>query len=269
MSTYKYVLIGGGKMGGALLKGWRASSLSAKEILVVETNKEAARALTESYQVTVMDHLPEGASPEVIIFAIKPQILPQILPSYDLPQLKKTLFISIAAGKTLAFFSRYLGEEAALIRAMPNLPATVQQAMTVLLANPKASASQKETAEWLFGMVGKTFWASQEAEIDVITALSGSGPAYLFLLAEMMIKIAKQKGIPPEFATLLVHQTLYGSSVMLEETKVSAENLRQQVTSPNGTTEAALNTLLKENRFEYLMQEAIEAAIRRSRELAE
>jgi pyrroline-5-carboxylate reductase len=178
-----------------------------------------------------------------------------------------TLFVSIAAGKTIGFFEKHLGP-VAVIRAMPNTPAQVGRGISVACANGKVKADQRALAERLLSSVGEVGWVDDEELIDAVTAVSGSGPAYVFLLAECLAAAGEAVGLPKDLAMRLARATVSGAGELLHQSKESAEKLRQNVTSPGGTTLAALNVLMADDGLRPLMIKAVQAAARRSRELA-
>jgi pyrroline-5-carboxylate reductase len=181
----------------------------------------------------------------------------------------ETVFLSIAAGKTLAFFSRQLGAEAAIVRAMPNTPAAIGRGITVACPNPYASAVQIALCDRLLAAAGEVAWVDDEALIDAVTAVSGSGPAYVFLLIECLAKAGIAAGLPADLAVRLARATVAGSGELARLSSEPAEVLRQNVTSPGGTTRAALDVLMAADGLETLMRKAVAAAAARSRELAE
>ncbi len=266
------ILVGAGKMGGALLAGWLGQGIDPGRINVVEPNADQAKMLKNRYGVSVassVQALSLDAAPDAVILAVKPQAMEAALKDYRPFVAEGTAFISIAAGKTLDFFLRHLGEEAAIIRAMPNLPSTVQQGATVLCASSAVTDTQRQLASFLFDAVGLAGWVEEEALLDAATALSGSGPAYVFLLAEAMLEAGIALGLPPQLANRFARQTLQGSATMLAQAEESPHVLREHVTSPGGTTEAALRVLMREGGVRSLILEAMQAAATRSRELAE
>jgi pyrroline-5-carboxylate reductase len=181
----------------------------------------------------------------------------------------QTLFLSIAAGKTLGFFGRVLGPEAALVRAMPNTPAAIGRGIAVACANPVATPAQRALAERLLAAVGEVGWVEDERLIDAVTALSGSGPAYVFLLIECLAKAGVAAGLPAAFAARLARATVAGAGELAQRSGESAAQLRENVTSPGGTTRAALDVLMAPDGLEPLLTRAVLAAAKRSRELAE
>ena len=252
------LLVGCGNMGGALLARWK-EKLPDVKIDVVEPRGEFFHDLAS---------LPASAKPDVILFAVKPQSLAEILPAYKTRFRIAPLYLSIAAGKTISFFEKHLGVDARIIRAMPNTPAMVGKAMTGLCANANVMDTEKQLADSLLTAAGKTIWG-HESQMDAITAISGSGPAYVFLFLEALTKAATQLGLGHEQAQTLALQTLHGATHLAEKSTVSLEQLRKNVTSPGGTTEAALAVLMKAGALEKLLADATAAAANRANILSE
>jgi pyrroline-5-carboxylate reductase len=259
------VLVGAGKMGGAMLQGWLALGLDPNKIAVVEPRP--------SDEITAL--APRGvrvnatvADASVIVIAIKPQDAAQVVPTLKPLVGSGTLAISIMAGKTLGFLQGALGTDAAIVRAMPNTPAAVGRGITVGAANPRVSAAQRDIAHRLLGAIGATEWVEDEALIDAVTAVSGSGPAYVFLLAESLARAGAAAGLPADLAARLARATVSGSGELLHRSPLDAAILRQNVTSPGGTTAAALGVLMASDGLDPLMEKAVAAATKRSKELA-
>jgi pyrroline-5-carboxylate reductase len=265
------LLVGGGKMGGALLAGWIKSGVAPADIIVIEPDHKAAAELRDRHHVTVRDTMPDSLerAPTLVLFAVKPQVLPTVAPPYKRYVGPATAFLSIAAGKTIGFFERHLGADAAVIRAMPNTPAAVGRGITVLYANGATSEEQMGFCETLMSAVGQVRWAVEEAQFDAVTAVSGSGPAYVFLLIECLAEAGVAAGLPAALATDLARATVAGSGELAHRADEPAEILRRNVTSPGGTTAAALEVLMGKDGLKDLMTKAIAAAARRSKELAE
>jgi pyrroline-5-carboxylate reductase len=211
--------------------------------------------------------IPSGFTPAAVVFAVKPQSAAATLPDYagyaGLP-----VFLSIMAGRTIGGMRALLGKDAAIVRAMPNTPAAVRQGVTVACAGDGVGASQRGLCEELLRAIGKVAWVEDEALLDPVTAVSGSGPAYVFLLVELMEAAAREQGIPSELARLLARQTVAGSGALLAASEEDAAALRVAVTSPGGTTERALAMLMAADAWPAAISRAIEAAAQRSRELA-
>ena len=269
------VLVGGGKMGAALLAGWLREGVAASDVVVVEPHAETGQALAARHKVKVLAEAPAAfeRQPSLILLAVKPQSLDAVAPLYKTHAGPKsdganTCFLSIAAGKTLGYFERHLGENAAIVRAMPNTPAAVGRGMTVLIANGAASEEQMGFCETLMRAVGEVRWAVEEAQFDAVTAVSGSGPAYVFLLIECLAQAGVEAGLPADLAMDLARATVTGSGELARQSDEDAAKLRQNVTSPGGTTAAALAVLMAEGGLQSLMTKAVAAAAKRSKELA-
>ncbi|MCI5078401.1 pyrroline-5-carboxylate reductase [Oricola sp.] len=265
------VLAGCGNMGFAMLEGWLASkALAASDAFVVEPN-ETLRTRAAALGVTTVaaaEELPETLSPAMVVLAVKPQVMDAVLPAYAALAAKGAAMVSVAAGIRIDRFEQAFGDGTAVIRVMPNTPAAVGAGMMVICANPATSADQLDFARTLMAASGETAIIEDEALMDAVTAVSGSGPAYLFHMIEALTEAAKAAGLPDDLAGLLAGQTIYGAAVYARQSGVAPGTLREQVTSPNGTTAAALSVLMGEERLTKLMTEAVEAARVRSVELA-
>lgn len=268
------LLVGCGKMGAALLAGWlaRGTAGAHASVTIVEPAAAATAAFRGKPGVTIVTEpgaVPAATSPSVVVFATKPQGMDAVVPTYRRFAGPGAVFLSIAAGRTLDFFQRHLGAEAAVVRSMPNTPAAVGRGITVACANSRVSAAQTSTCSELLSAVGEVAWVDDEALIDAVTAVSGSGPAYVFLLAECLAKAGVEAGLPADLATRLARATVSGSGELLHRATEAAEQLRRNVTSPGGTTAAALEALMAPGSgLQELMTRAVAAAARRSRELA-
>jgi pyrroline-5-carboxylate reductase len=263
------LLVGCGKMGSAMLSGWRESGIAAAGVYVVEPM--GASGVDQGGEVQVVSDaadLPAGLDPEVIVFAVKPQQMPEVAPHYRRFAKPGTLFLSIAAGTPIRFFEERLGGEAAIVRAMPNTPAAIGQGITVACPNPRATAAQATLARTLLEAVGEAVIVDDEGLLDPVTALSGSGPAYVFLLIEAMADAGVAAGLPRDLASRLALVTVAGAGQLALQSAEPPATLRENVTSPGGTTHAALQVLMAEGGMSNLMEQAIAAAARRSRELA-
>ncbi len=262
------LLVGGGKMGLALLQGWLARGVAPEGVFVVEPNGAAkVFSLPGVTAVTHADALPP-LKPAVVVLAVKPQAMDAALPAYARFVDPATVFVSIAAGKTIAGLSHGLGGPGALVRAMPNTPAAVGRGITVLCANAGVSPVQREVCGQLLSAVGEIAWIDDEAQMDAVTAVSGSGPAYVFLLVEALAEAGQAAGLPEGLARRLARATVAGSGALLDEAREDAAELRKNVTSPGGTTAAALDVLMSEDGMGRLMRRAVAAAAARSRALA-
>jgi pyrroline-5-carboxylate reductase len=264
------LLVGCGKMGGALLRGWRAGGV-ARRYLVVEPGTGAAE-FAGAPDVAVspaVDRLEAGLRPSVVVFAVKPQAMGEVVGAYRRFVGPDTVFLSIAAGKTIGYFARHLGSDAAIVRAMPNTPAAIGRGITVACANPAVARPQIEACGRLLAAAGEVAWIEDEALMDAVTAVSGSGPAYVFFLIECLAGAGIKAGLPPELALRLARATVAGAGELALRSDEAPEVLRRNVTSPGGTTQAALGVLMPEGAMPALFDAAIAAATRRSRELAE
>lgn len=266
-SNVSILLVGCGKMGGAMLQGWRREP-GLGPFAAVEPG--GAPEFEKAADVTVVrsaDDLPAGFSPSVVVFATKPQVMDQVAPAYK-RFAATALFVSVAAGKTIAYFRHHLGAKAAIVRAMPNTPAAVGRGITVGCPTADVTPAQRAVADKLLRSVGAVEWVTDEGLIDAVTAVSGSGPAYVFLLAEAMAAAGAKAGLPADLAMRLARATVSGAGELLRQAPESAEQLRKNVTSPKGTTAAALEVLMAPDGFGVLLEKAVEAAAKRSRELA-
>ena len=262
----KLLLVGCGKMGGALLHSIAAARLMS-EIVVVEPTSPPITAEGVTWKKS-RDEIGAGFVPDVVLIAVKPQVIPALLPPYGI--YKKSVFLSIAAGVTLVSLAKLLSNmDAAIVRSMPNWPASVGQGVTVAVANTHVTLAQRDLCDRLLRAVGTTAWADDEALLEGVTALSGSGPAYVFALCEAMAKAGETLGLSGEMAAQLARQTIIGSGALLAGSDQSAGDLRRAVTSPKGTTEAALAKLLASPGLNELVQDAMAAAAQRAKELAQ
>jgi pyrroline-5-carboxylate reductase len=261
------LLVGAGKMGGALLEGWLALGVDARNIAVIEPDPTTEiKALAEQ---GIRLNPAEDAAGEVavVVLAVKPQVAPSVTQGLQSFVGRSTVVLSIMAGRTLTFLETAFAG-AALIRAMPNTPAAIGRGITVAVPNARVSADQRQVVHALLGAVGAVEWVADESLMDAVTALSGSGPAYVFLLAEAMAKAGTAAGLPPQLADTLARATVAGSGELLHRSPLDPATLRQNVTSPGGTTAAALDVLMANDGLEPLLRRAIIAATERSHALA-
>jgi pyrroline-5-carboxylate reductase len=262
----KLMLLGAGNMGGAMLAGWIARGLSPKKIVVLEPKPApSVKALTRKGLILNPAKLPKDIA--AIVVAIKPQAAPDILPQIA-PAAGKAMIVSIMAGRTIGFLESMVSRSSPVVRAMPNLPASVGRGITVAAPNDNVSRAQRAFATGLLAAVGAVEWVEDEKLMDAVTATSGSGPAYVFLLAETMTRAAIAAGLPANLAARLVRETIAGAGELLRQSPLDAATLRKNVTSPGGTTAAALAVLMGPGDLEAVMERAVAAATRRSRELA-
>ncbi len=262
------LLAGGGKMGSALLAGWMERGINAGDVTVIEPDEETAKAVTERFGVSVVTE-PGDAIPGAVVLAVKPQSMDAALSAFTGFADGKTVFLSIAAGKTIAYFEDQLGPGAAIVRAMPNTPAAVGRAITVASANANVGDGQLQLCDTLLQAIGVVVWIDDESLMDAVTAVSGSGPAYVFLLAECMAEAGIEAGLPADLAAELAQATVAGAGELLHQTGETAATLRANVTSSGGTTAAALDILMAADGLRPLIAKAVAAAAKRSRELAE
>lgn len=264
------VLVGCGKMGGALLRGWLSRGVPGKDVFVIEPaprDLEDVRARGVTV-VTEFGKLPTGLRPGIILLAIKPQFMDEALPAYRGFADQGAVFLSIAAGKTVAYLKDKLGPKAVVIRSMPNTPAAVGRGMSVLLRDPKVAPAMLELCGALLSAVGEIGWIDEEDQINAVTAVSGGGPAYVFLLIECLAEAAREMGLPPELCMKLARETVTGSGELAHQSTESATKLREAVMSPKGTTLEAINVLMAPDGLQPLINRAIAAATRRGREIA-
>jgi pyrroline-5-carboxylate reductase len=265
--TGQLVLLGAGKMGHAMLDGWLARGLSPKKLVVLEPQPgKAVKALTR--RGLQLNPKAKAAAATAIVIAIKPQTAPEAVPTLGARVGKGTLVLSIMAGRTIGFLENALPAGSAIVRAMPNTPAAIGRGITVAVGNRSVTARQRKQASDLLAAMGAVEWVTDETLMDAVTAVSGSGPAYVFLLAEAMTKAGVAAGLPVDLAARLARETVAGSGELLHRSALDAATLRQNVTSPGGTTAAALEVLMGPGGFDELLTRAIAAATRRGRELA-
>jgi pyrroline-5-carboxylate reductase len=260
------LLVGCGRMGGAMLAGWRERGL-APSVAVDPAPTAASLAGADLRVIPSPAAIPADFAPAAVVLAVKPQNAADTLPAYA-RFAGSAVFLSIMAGRTIAGIAGLLGPRAAIVRAMPNTPAAVRQGITVACPSPGVSERQRGLCDTLLQAIGTVAWIEDEALLDPVTAVSGSGPAYVFLLAELMEQAAIEQGIPPDLARLLARQTVSGSGALLAASAESSAELRRAVTSPGGTTERALGVLMAPDAWPSGVSRAIAAATARSRELA-
>ena len=254
-------------MGGALLAGWLDQGIGPADMVVVDPQYDSAAGPAGVRAFSSSDDLPGGFAPDVVLLAVKPQVMDQVVPAYR--RFADAVFLSIAAGRTIASLETILGGDAAIVRAMPNTPASVRRGATGLFANRNVTPAQRAACDQLVTAVGQAVWVEAEKQLDAVTALSGSGPAYVFLLVEAMEAAGARLGLPADTARLLARATVAGAGELLRQSPLPAASLRQNVTSPNGTTHAALQVLMRDRGgLAGLMSEALAAAARRAEELA-
>jgi pyrroline-5-carboxylate reductase len=259
-------LVGAGQMGGAMLKGWLKAGLSPTQVQVRDPSPPPAMVqVINEYKIALNEAFVQ---PDYLILAIKPQMADKVLAS--LPKLNKNcLVLSIMAGKTIEGLSANLGGIQSIIRTIPNTPSSVGRGITAAFKNQYVIPSQESAAQILLQSLGQVVWVENESQIDAATAVSGSGPAYVFHMVEALAKAGEAQGLPQELAMRLARATIEGAGELLwQNQEVAASTLRENVTSPNGTTDAALQVLMGETGLTPLMVEAVAAATKRSKELA-
>ena len=264
LKTHGLVLLGCGKMGSAMLQGWLHRGLPASSVWVIDP------APSDWVQGTgVHINAPLPAAPGVVIIAVKPQMMGAALPSLQALGNSDTLFVSIAAGTPIAQFEAVLGPKTPIIRTMPNTPAAIGKGITALIGNRHATPPQLDMADALLQAVGQTVRLDDESQMDAVTGVSGSGPAYVFHLIETLAAAGVAQGLPRDLAMQLAKATVAGAGALAETAGEDPAQLRINVTSPGGTTQAALEVLMSEtDGFASLLPRAVKAATDRSKELA-
>lgn len=259
--------IGGGNMAQALIGGLMSNGTPAEAIRVADPSEEQRQRLARDTGVRVYaDNIEAVRGASAVVLAVKPQVMDQVLASVTTGLEAASLVISVAAGVPIGRIQRGLSGHQRIVRAMPNTPALYRAGVTGLVAAPGVSEAEQSLATQLLEAAGDVVWVDDEAQMDVVTAVSGSGPAYFFALVEQLSAAGQRAGLSPETAARLARQTAYGAGMMLAKADTSAEQLRIRVTSPGGTTAAALESLA-ENEFSRIIDEAVQAAVRRGREL--
>jgi pyrroline-5-carboxylate reductase len=265
----RVVLVGCGNMGGAMLKGWLKAGVPPEKIVGLDPKPPQDMALfLAQHNIMMNPSLADIHDAQVVILAVKPQLMAQVLPGLLPLMAAKPVVLSIAAGKTIAGIEQALGSGTAVIRAMPNTPAAIGRGITGMVGNPHVSPEQFNLAEALLSSTGEVLRVKDEQAIDFVTAVSGSGPAYVFYLAECMAAAGEKLGLPTDLAMRLARATVSGSGELLQQSDLDAATLRQNVTSPNGTTYAALQVLMADDGLKPLLEKAIAAAAKRAGELA-
>ncbi len=260
------VLVGAGRMGSALLQGWLSRGLDPAQVTVIEPQPSPELAGLASRGLHLNPSRRDIGKAAATILAVKPQIAAAAM--RDAAPAPGSVLISIMAGKTLGFLQENLPSGSATVRAMPNTPAAIGRGITVAVANPQVTPAQRDLAQALLAAAGAVEWIADEALMDAVTAVSGSGPAYVFLLAEALAQAGTAAGLPAALAARLARATVAGSGELMGQQSLDPATLRQNVTSPGGTTAAALEVLMGADGLASLMTKAVAAATRRSRELA-
>lgn len=268
MDKLNIILVGAGNMGGAMMGGWIENGVLASQICVLDPSpNDAVAKIISDNDISHVKTAENLTPPDVLLVAVKPQVMGDVLDGVKHLAGDKTVVISVAAGKTLSFMSDHLGA-GAMVRAMPNTPALVQRGITVACANSTVSDLQKRFTTELLGAMGSVEWVDDEALMDAVTAVSGSGPAYAFHLVEALGDAAIAAGLPAELGRKLALETVAGAGEMMMRSELLPSTLRENVTSPGGTTQAALEVLMGEGGFPQLLKQAVEAAKKRSQELS-
>ncbi|MBM3468760.1 MAG: pyrroline-5-carboxylate reductase [Alphaproteobacteria bacterium] len=260
MKKAKVLLVGCGVMGSALKQGWEHAK-APFDVMVIEPSNPT--------YLPDIKALPKNYVPDVVVFAVKPQNLKEVVPHYKHFIEHNCLFLSIAAGVALDTYHAILGKKAHIIRAMPNLPVVVGQGMAVLVTKSQLSTQHHALGQRIFEASGQALWVEKESLMDVVTAVSGSGPAYFFRMIECLAAAGVAGGLTPEIAMILARQTAVGAGAMLQNLPDSVTNLRLRVTSPGGTTAAALSTFDQADALAKLTRTAVKAAIQRGQELSQ
>jgi pyrroline-5-carboxylate reductase len=264
--TGPLVLAGAGKMGGAMLSGWLAQGLEARSLVVIEPHPSDEVNTLVNKGVRLNPSAKDVGEAATLVIALKPQMFREAGATLKAFAGPSTLVVSIMAGMTIASIEQVCG--GAVVRAMPNTPAAIGRGITVAVAANNVSAPQRATTDALLRATGSVEWVEDESLMDAVTAVSGSGPAYVFLLAEELARAGVEAGLPQELALKLARETVAGSGELLHRSDLPAATLRQNVTSPAGTTAAALEVLMGGNGLQSLLTRAVAAATRRSKELA-
>lgn len=259
--TGTVLLIGSGRMGGALARGW----IGRESVAIYDP---AAPTIEGTTRLATLDEAIGLPTPLTVVIAVKPQLLDQVLPSLVPLAQADALFVSVAAGATIARYAAMLGAQARIVRTMPNTPAAIGRGITALVAAPYVDQAARDYAELLLKAVGETVWVETEAQIDAVTAVSGSGPAYFFRFTEALARAGEREGLSPELAMKLARATFTGAAALADARPDPLADLRVEVTSPGGTTAAALGRFDADDALDRLVADAADACAKRSRELA-
>jgi pyrroline-5-carboxylate reductase len=263
------VLVGAGKMGGAMLEGWLKGGADPSRIVILDpAAPDEVKSAVARHGMRLNPDLATINDAEVLVIAVKPQVMEDVLPGIARLGTSRPLVLSVAAGKTIASFERHFGADAAVVRTIPNTPAAVGRGITAMAANRNVTPAQMTMASSLLAAVGEVVTVADEAMIDAVTAVSGSGPAYVFYLTECLAAAGEKVGLPKDLAMQLARATVSGSGELMRQSGTDAATLRKNVTSPKGTTHEALQVLMAADGMQPLFDRAIAAATRRSRELA-
>ncbi len=267
------LLVGCGKMGSAMLAGWLDQGLDAEAVHIVDPYQDSIKenfpTIEKKQLHKDISEVPKRLKPSIVILAVKPQMMSEALSSLNELKIADAVILSIAAGKNITYFEDFFGKKQAIIRAMPNTPAAIGKGVTVCIANGPVNDDQKKISSALLKTVSSVEWVSDENLMDTVTALSGSGPAYVFYLAEVMAAAGESLGLSPELSRKLADQTVSGAGALLEASNETAAKLRENVTSPGGTTAAALDVLMSDQGIAKVIRRAMQEARNRSKELAD
>src|SRR5689334_15325726 len=255
-------------MGGALLEGWLTHGLSPADVAVIDPSPPPEMATFLKEQKIERMPKPGTFLPDAAVIAVKPQAADEVVPKVAAYLRPRTVVISIMAGRTLASIEKHMPPGSLVVRGMPNTPASIGHGITVAVRNQYVCAATQLFASELLGAVGKVEWVEDEKLMDAVTAVSGSGPAYIFLLTETLAKAGVAAGLPAALAMTLARETVSGSGELLRRSQLDPAKLRENVTSPGGTTAAALEVLMGKDGLESLMKRAVAAATKRGRDLA-
>ena len=258
------LLLGCGKMGSAMLAGWLDQGIDQKNIWIIEPNPSA---WLKSLSVRLNQGLPENV--QLVLIAVKPHMIRQVLPRLTVYVKSPTIFLSVAAGISLKTYKKLLGDGASIVRAMPNTPAAVGQGITAIIGNDVASTDALQLCQDLLGAIGQTVRLDTEVQMDAITGVSGSGPAYVFFMVDSLAAAGEAQGLPTDLAMQLAKATIAGAGSLVVQSHKTPEQLRFDVTSPNGTTQAGLEVLMHpKDGLGPLMKATVARAVNRSRELS-
>lgn len=262
------VLVGAGNMGGAMLTGWLKQDASERPIVVLDPGpSDVILSLIKKAGARHVTEVPSDLKAGILFLAVKPQMMDKVLPGLVSLVDDKTVVVSVAAGTTQGKIASHLGETAS-VRAMPNTPAMVGRGITGAYANDRVSLEQRSSVDELLRVSGPVEWVASEADIDAVTAVSGSGPAYVFYLVECMAEAGRKAGLPADLAMRLARETVAGAGELLHQSPETASQLRKNVTSPGGTTAAALEVLMADDAMQPIFDRAIDAAKQRATELS-
>jgi pyrroline-5-carboxylate reductase len=263
------VLVGAGKMGGAMLEGWLKAGADPRKIVALDPGPPVeVLALLSKHGIRHNPAVQSINNAEVVLVAVKPQVMDEVLAPLGGLAASKPLVLSVVAGKTIAKLAAHFGADASIIRTMPNTPAAIGRGITAMVGNAKVSAGQLALAEQLLSTIGEVVRVDTEEQIDWVTGVSGSGPAYVFWMTECLAAAGEKLGLSRKLAAQLARATVAGSGELMRQSGIDAATLRQNVTSPKGTTYEALQILMADDGMKPLMEKAVAAAARRSKELA-